>query len=121
MKKNEVEGFFGRVSNNVYKRLRVCLSLGDSTLVRWLDDWQAVLQLGALLFFFAFALPMGITYFGFWYGGIYGYAWAFLWIGVSSVLAYREVIRRDKAIIGSEWHSNPKAIDEYIALVKKDP
>jgi hypothetical protein len=89
-------------------------------LVKWLDDWQAVIQLAALLFFFAGVLPMGITYLGIWHGAIYAYAWAFLWIGIGCLLAYREVLRRDKAIIGNEWTTNPNAIDEYIELVKKD-
>ena len=121
VKKNEVESFFSRGSHRVRMRLgMVASSLVDAVLVKWIAEWQAVLLLCALLFFFGFALPMGITFLGIWYGATYAYAYAFLCIGGSILLAYREVLRRDKAIIGSEWVSNPNAIDEYIALVKKD-
>ena len=120
MKKNvEKRGFFSRVNSDRLMRQRICSAYLGSTLVKWLDDWQAVLQLAALLFFFACALPMGITVLGIWYGAIYAYAYAFLWIGVSSLLAYREVNRRNAAMLGTEWFSNPDAIDEYIALLEK--
>jgi len=117
---DEDEGFFSHCGGRVLKRFGVgTRPVLASVLVRWLDDWQAVLLLCTLLFFFGFALPMGIAFLGIWYGATYAYAWAFLWIGVSSLLAYREVIRRDKAIIGSEWTSNPNAINEYMELIKK--
>lgn len=122
VKKNELEneGFFSHGGNRARKRLRmVARSLVDAVLVKWFDDWQAVLQLCALLFFFGFALPMGITYLGVWHGAIYAYAYIFLCVGVSSLLAYREVLRRDKTMIGGEWTTNPNAINEYIELVKK--
>lgn len=116
----KIRGFFSRGNNRV-KRLRVVASsLVDAVLVKWIAEWQAVLLLCALLFFFGFALPMGITFLGIWYGATYAYAYAFLCIGGSILLAYREVLRRDKAIIGTEWVSNPNAIDEYITLIKKD-
>lgn len=117
----KTRGFFSHGRNRVLSRFGIwARSILATVLVRWLDDWQAVLQLAALLFFFACALPMGITYLGIWYGGIYGYAWAFLWIGVSGLLAYREVLRRDKAMTAGEWTTNPNALEEYLALVKKD-
>lgn len=121
MKKNEGEGFFSRVSNSMHKRFgMVARSLVDAVLVKWLDDWQAVIQLIAFIIFFAGALPMGITYLGIWHGGIYAYAYAFLCIGLAILLANREANRRDKTLLGSEWVSFPKAIGEYIALLEKD-
>lgn len=121
MRGNEVEseGFFSRVIYRVHERFRICVSLGNKKLVGMRDDFGFFLVVIALLFFFGFMLPLPIVILGMQYGAIYGYSWSFLWIAIFSLLAYREIIRRDKTMLGTEWINNPKAIEEYVALVKK--
>lgn len=119
MRGNEVKGFFSHIIHSVHERLRICVSLANTALVNLLNDFHTFLTLIALFFFFGFLLPLPIIILGMQYGALYGYGWSFLWIAIFTLLAYREVIRRDKTMLGTEWISNPKAIEEYVALVKK--
>lgn len=122
VKKNEVEGFFSRVGNRVHERFRIRVSVGNKELVRLFDDFRFFLTVIALLGFFGFLLPLPSVIWGMQYGPICAYSWPALWIGFWSLKAYREVNRRNAAMVSSEWVSNPNAIDEYIALLgeKKD-
>lgn len=115
----ENEGFFSRVSNRVHDCFRICVSLGNKELVRLFDDFRFFLTLIALLFFFGFFMPLPTVIGGLQYGWFYAYSWMALWIGLVLLKVYREVIRRDKAMLGTEWVSNPKAIDEYIVMLEK--
>jgi len=115
----ENEDFFSHVSNRVHDRFRVCVSLGNKELVRLFDDFRFFLTLIALLFFFGFLLPLPSVIWGLQYGWIHAYSWMALCIGLVILKVYREVIRRDKAMLGTEWVSNRKAIDDYITMVEK--
>ena len=119
MRGHEIEDFFSHIGNRVHECFRICVSVGNKKLVRLFDDFRFFLTLIALLGFFGFLLPLPSVIWGLQYGAICAYSWIALWIGLWSLKAYREVNRRNAAMIGTEWVNNPKAIDEYIALVKK--
>jgi len=122
VKKNELEnkGFFGNIRNSCHKHIRILNSMVYSALVNWFDTWQTFLTILALWFFFGFILPLPIIYFALLYNAVYGYLWGFMWLGIACIIEYREELRREKAMSASEYVVKPNAIDEYLALVKKD-
>jgi hypothetical protein len=90
-----------------------------STLVNWLDTWQTFLTILALWSFFGLLLPLPLIYLSMLINPIYGYSWAFMWIGIACLVEYREELRREKAMTTSEYTEKPNAIKEYLELMKK--
>ena len=124
VKKHELEnkGFFDAVRSSCHKRSRIYLSMVRSILVAYyrleneLDTWRWFLTFLGLWFFFGFIFGVALVVLGMLYGGIYGYAWGGLWLSVSSLLAYREVLRRMKAEQGKTNYYNPNATKEYLEI-----
>jgi len=101
---------FGMVySNTIYEKIHVAA-----------NTWSWFLTILALWGFFGFVLPLPLMYFAMLYSPLYGYLWGFMWMVIACLLEYREELRREEAMKSSEFTVKPNAIQEYLALVKKD-
>lgn len=107
-----------RRCDSIRKPLSVGYRILVSKLDSWFDTWRCFLWLIGLYLYFSYVVQLPIVFLGV-ANPLYALGWATLWITVASLLAYRELIRRGKTMTMPKWVHNPKAVDEYLELIRE--